>query len=213
MTSIPADRPELRFSRDIAAHEEAFFALEDIAMGKMNDLIYGGEVAGEVRDLLYGQGLADFGPPFAFLLLREEEVMGLGSGLPARRAKELRLAGALALARAGTLRREPALARWLRATAQTFFDLQEGDYYLSRVALFPAAQGHGLGRILLDELAEDARRQGCRRVIVETGPTYTKAIQVYERLGYNQLGRASAHDPERDVTLEVLHFGLDLAKS
>ncbi len=45
-------------------------------------------------------------------------------------------------------------------------------------------QGRGLGTILLEHLAAEARRHGVRRFVADTLPTNTRMIEVFERAGF-----------------------------
>ena len=51
----------------------------------------------------------------------------------------------------------------------------------------PAARGLGLGRRLLRELEEQARRRGARVVRLETNRTLAEAIALYRSAGYVEI--------------------------
>jgi ribosomal protein S18 acetylase RimI-like enzyme len=55
----------------------------------------------------------------------------------------------------------------------------------------PAAQGRGIGQLLVTTCLDHARRAGKRRMVISTGPRMTTAHRLYERLGFTRL-------PERD---------------
>jgi ribosomal protein S18 acetylase RimI-like enzyme len=55
----------------------------------------------------------------------------------------------------------------------------------------PAAQGQGLGELLVTTCLERARAVGKRRMVISTDPLMTVAHRLYERLGFTRL-------PERD---------------
>jgi ribosomal protein S18 acetylase RimI-like enzyme len=57
----------------------------------------------------------------------------------------------------------------------------------------PAAQGRGIGELLVTTCLDRARAAGKRRVIISTGSRMTAAQRLYERLGFTRL-------PERDWT-------------
>jgi ribosomal protein S18 acetylase RimI-like enzyme len=64
----------------------------------------------------------------------------------------------------------------------------------------PAAQGRGIGELLVRTCLERARAAGKRRMVISTDPRMTAAHRLYERLGFARL-------PERDWTPEP---GIDL---
>jgi ribosomal protein S18 acetylase RimI-like enzyme len=55
----------------------------------------------------------------------------------------------------------------------------------------PAAQGQGLGTLLVTTCLDRARAAGKRRMVIATGTRMTAAQRLYERLGFTRL-------PERD---------------
>jgi ribosomal protein S18 acetylase RimI-like enzyme len=55
----------------------------------------------------------------------------------------------------------------------------------------PAAQGQGIGELLVTTCLERARAAGKRRMVISTDPLMTAAHRLYERLGFTRL-------PERD---------------
>ena len=57
----------------------------------------------------------------------------------------------------------------------------------------PAAQGRGIGELLVTTCLDRARAAGKRRMVISTDPRMTAAHRLYERLGFRRL-------PERDWT-------------
>jgi ribosomal protein S18 acetylase RimI-like enzyme len=55
----------------------------------------------------------------------------------------------------------------------------------------PAAQGRGIGELLVTICLDRARAAGKRRMVISTDPLMTTAHRLYERLGFTRL-------PERD---------------
>ena len=55
----------------------------------------------------------------------------------------------------------------------------------------PAAQGQGVGRLLVSACLDRARAVGKRRMVISTDPRMTTAHRLYERFGFTRL-------PERD---------------
>ena len=64
----------------------------------------------------------------------------------------------------------------------------------------PAAQGQGIGELLVTTCLERARAAGKRRMVLSTDPLMTTAHRLYQRLGFTRL-------PERDWTPQP---GIDL---
>jgi GNAT superfamily N-acetyltransferase len=62
-----------------------------------------------------------------------------------------------------------------------------GTGELKRMFVVPAWRGRGLSRTVLAALEEQARAQGLRRVVLETGTLQTAAIALYETSGYRRV--------------------------
>ena len=55
----------------------------------------------------------------------------------------------------------------------------------------PAAGGHGLGRAFENFYEQEAARQGCRYLRIDTNARNTRARQLYQSLGYKEIGVVS----------------------
>lgn len=69
------------------------------------------------------------------------------------------------------------------------------EAHLLDVAVAPALQGSGLGRYLLDKVAARARGLGMASILLEVRPSNTRALAVYRRYGYVEIGRRRAYYP------------------
>ncbi|MDP2928879.1 MAG: GNAT family N-acetyltransferase [Candidatus Omnitrophota bacterium] len=58
------------------------------------------------------------------------------------------------------------------------------DCYLSNVAVYPQFRSLGLGTKLLERVEEEARSIGKKRIVLHAETHNTRAISLYERLGY-----------------------------
>jgi ribosomal protein S18 acetylase RimI-like enzyme len=56
----------------------------------------------------------------------------------------------------------------------------------------PAFRRRGAARALLDACAEEARRRGCHRLVLESGHHRAEAHQLYESYGFEHYARAYA---------------------
>lgn len=59
---------------------------------------------------------------------------------------------------------------------------------LSKMAVSPAAQGHGVGRLLVDAAIERARELKARRLFLGTNTKLAPAIHLYEEAGFRRIG-------------------------
>jgi ribosomal-protein-alanine N-acetyltransferase len=85
------------------------------------------------------------------------------------------------------------------------------EAHLLDVAVCGERQGTGLGRYLLDRIAARARAMGMGSILLEVRPSNERALQVYERYGYAQIGRRKgyypAHEGQREDAI-VMRFVL-----
>ena len=59
----------------------------------------------------------------------------------------------------------------------------------------PGSEGQGLGRRMLLSLLRIARGGGAQRVFLEVRPSNPRAIELYDRSGFNEIGRRPRYYP------------------
>jgi ribosomal-protein-alanine N-acetyltransferase len=69
------------------------------------------------------------------------------------------------------------------------------EAHLLDVAVAGTRQGTGLGRYLLDRIVARSRDMVMASVLLEVRPSNLRALQVYERFGYMQIGRRKGYYP------------------
>jgi len=72
------------------------------------------------------------------------------------------------------------------------------------IAVAPRAQGHGFGRLLLDELEQRASIRGAADVILEVRADNLAALGLYERSGYSVLSTRRRYYQPGDVDAIVM---------
>ena len=60
---------------------------------------------------------------------------------------------------------------------------------IKRMYVRPTMRGLGLGRLMLEHLTTYARQQGIKYLRLETGIHQREAIGLYERMGFQRIGR------------------------
>jgi ribosomal-protein-alanine N-acetyltransferase len=83
------------------------------------------------------------------------------------------------------------------------------EAHLLDVAVAGERQGTGLGRYLLETLCARARGMGAESVLLEVRPTNERALAVYKRFGFAEIGRRKgyypAHEGKREDAIVMRH--------
>lgn len=85
------------------------------------------------------------------------------------------------------------------------------EAHLLDVAVAGERHGKGLGRYLLDRIAVRARERGMESILLEVRPSNERALQVYRRYGYQEIGRRKGYYPAHEGRREdaiVMRFVL-----
>lgn len=62
--------------------------------------------------------------------------------------------------------------------------LQGESLYARGMAALPSARGHRIGKLLMDSVKDFASAHECKRLFLSTTPFLSRAIALYERLGF-----------------------------
>lgn len=78
------------------------------------------------------------------------------------------------------------------------------EAHLLNITAHHDRQGQGIGRLLLDKVVELARGTGMNFVLLEVRPSNARALAVYQRYGFSQIGvrknyYPAAHDTREDA--------------
>ena len=93
-----------------------------------------------------------------------------------------------------------------------------GEAHVLNLCTAPGHEGEGLGRRMLQALLRVARGGGAQRVFLEVRPSNPRAIALYERSGFNEIGRrpryypAADHGREDAIVMAMELLGDDIAK-
>lgn len=85
------------------------------------------------------------------------------------------------------------------------------EAHLLNVAVNGEVQGQGLGRFLLNQSVACARGLGMESVLLEVRPSNTRALEIYQRYGFTQIGRRKNYYPAPGNAREdalVMRFAL-----
>ena len=85
------------------------------------------------------------------------------------------------------------------------------EAHLLNVAVSAERQGQGLGRFLLNQAVACARGLGMASVLLEVRPSNTRALEIYQRYGFETIGRRKGYYPAANQQREdaiVMRFVL-----
>jgi ribosomal-protein-alanine N-acetyltransferase len=85
------------------------------------------------------------------------------------------------------------------------------EAHLLNVAVAEEWQGQGLGRFLLNQSVACARGLGMESMLLEVRPSNARALGIYERYGFEQIGRRKGYYPAADQQREdaiVMRYNL-----
>lgn len=85
----------------------------------------------------------------------------------------------------GFIARIPSLLKALRAAER----IEDNEYYISNLAVYPEFRGINLGTKLLLKIEEEAKSGGTEKIVLDVGVDNQGAIRLYNRLGYTIVGK------------------------
>lgn len=81
------------------------------------------------------------------------------------------------------LRKLTALIKFNAAVGK----LNNGEYYISNIAVYPKFSGVGAGKKLMSEAEHEAKMAGSERIILDVEKDNIGAITVYKKIGYEKI--------------------------
>ena len=86
-----------------------------------------------------------------------------------------------------------------------------GESHILNLTVRPESQRQGIGGKLMQHFLKLARRHGADTLMLEVRPSNQKAIRLYEKLGFNEIGVRRNYYPSEngreDALLLALSFG------
>ena len=85
-----------------------------------------------------------------------------------------------------------------------------GEAHVLNLCTAPDHEGQGLGARMLQALLKIARGHGAQRVFLEVRPSNPRAIALYQRSGFNEIGRRPRYYPARDGREDAIVMAMEL---
>lgn len=85
-----------------------------------------------------------------------------------------------------------------------------GESHLLNVCINPSYQGNGFGRLLVEHMLSRARQRHAMRIYLEVRPSNRVAYNLYEDLGFNEIGVRKDYYPAFDGREDALVLAMEL---
>lgn len=85
-----------------------------------------------------------------------------------------------------------------------------GEAHVLNLCTTPGHEGQGLGQRMLQALLKIARGHRAQRVFLEVRPSNPRAITLYERSGFNEIGRRPRYYPAHDGREDAIVMAMEL---
>ncbi len=82
-----------------------------------------------------------------------------------------------------------------RPEAYLFLDFGVGEAHILNLVVDPGRQRRGVGGLLLETALERARGRGMETLFLEVRPSNGPACRLYQRYGFNEVGRRPGYYP------------------
>lgn len=195
------------WTSELQAHRAPLLKLEEAASAAYNAFVYRDEQqAALVRTMLFDRGVAEFTGPRTCGMVHDGRLMAFISALPAEELRKCRMKSALAIAKAGFFDEDPELYGRMQVAATTGASLEDGDHYISRVAVDPQFSGRGLAGLLIEHARERAASGGASRLTLEVASQNHVAQKLYLRHGFQEVAVRQADDPRTGRSLSLIQL-------
>lgn len=84
------------------------------------------------------------------------------------------------------------------------------EAHILNLCTAPGREGRGLGQRMLHSLLRIARVQHAQRVFLEVRPSNPRAIDLYQRCGFNEIGRRPRYYPANGGREDAIVMALEL---
>lgn len=85
-----------------------------------------------------------------------------------------------------------------------------GECHLLNICIDPELQNQGLGRKLLRQVLEAVRVDQVKCVFLEVRPSNTRAVQLYQSEGFNEVGVRQKYYPTKNGREDAIIFAKEL---
>jgi len=84
------------------------------------------------------------------------------------------------------------------------------ESHLLNIGIHPDYQGQGFGRLLLESMLDKARRSHAKTTFLEVRASNSRAIHLYESMGFNEIGIRHNYYPGSDRREDGVIFAIEI---
>jgi ribosomal-protein-alanine N-acetyltransferase len=81
-----------------------------------------------------------------------------------------------------------------------------GESHILNICVSPQTQGRGYGRLMMEKLMDVAASHGAEMMILEVRPSNERAIELYRKLGFNEIGLRKGYYPAKNGREDAIVF-------
>ena len=189
MTDHPLIRPARPDDAPLAA---VTFRL---SMGEFADYLFGpnGRSVEMALIRLFSRNAGRFGYKHAFVIEHHRRALGMLIAFPGKEINRLCYAAARFLPMAFGMGVFGFIARSF--SFSSIREAEADEYYISNLAVLPAAHGQGYGPRLLHYAEEQARAHGLSKLSLLVSPTNKTALRLYKKHGFEIVATIHHENP------------------
>jgi ribosomal protein S18 acetylase RimI-like enzyme len=182
-------------------------ALIYLTMGKMADYLFGSDNAQKAQGLLkrlFREKYNRFSYQFTEVVTLSGEVTGLVIAYSGRLMKSIELPMAFHLIQAnGVL----GFIRFVKRAIPLFGvkEVENDEYFISNIAVFPTYQGQGLGKYMLSQAEKTAGVRGFNKISLTVDVENERALSLYTQTGFTVIETTEIESLHRQIGYRGFH--------
>ena len=83
-----------------------------------------------------------------------------------------------------------------------------GEAHILTLAVHPEFQGQGIAKHIIDHALENSREKSAGTIYLEVRPSNSRAIDVYQKAGFNEIGVRKGYYPDENGREDALVMAL-----
>lgn len=87
-----------------------------------------------------------------------------------------------------------------------------GEAHILTLAVHPDFQGHGFAKQILEHALETSKEHGADTIYLEVRPSNVRAIEIYSKAGFNEIGIRKDYYPDIDGREDALVMAMTFVK-